>query len=265
MELNFEIDKIVDYLNTYKEDLPNLYNWNAKIEKLIGLDTLNENQIRDLNKLSPFYKEIELKRIVGDKLKVTKDKNSELFFKISLWIIKEWGGIKSSNDKKTINLIKDFFNNPKPSFERIASTSKVGAYLNPEENIIYDSRVAYSLNWIILSQNAGKVFFPIPLGRNSKMSALDINVLIRLNNISIYDPVDIKNLDNRLFIKNSDKKIFINKKNAYYEITKLVKRISKDLWEGDEEKQKNLYYTEMLLFSIADKEIFMDIVSKYKI
>ena len=105
MELNFEIDKIVDYLNTYKEDLPNLYNWNAKIEKLIGLDTLNENQIRDLNKLSPFYKEIELKRIVGDKLKVTKDKNSELFFKISLWIIKEWGGIKSSNDKKTINLI----------------------------------------------------------------------------------------------------------------------------------------------------------------
>lgn len=165
----------------------------------------------------------------------------------------------------TLILIKDFLNQDKPNFNRIASSSKVGAYMYPERNVIYDSRVAYSLNWIILSENAGQKYFPIPEGRNSKMSAFDLNVLIRLKNISNYQTTDIEHLDHKLFIKNCDKKIFINKKDAYSELNNLVKQIHKNLWIGDKAKEENLYFTEMLLFSIADREVFRDITTLYGI
>lgn len=95
------------------------------------------------------------------------------------------------------------------------------------------------------------------------MSAFDLNVLIRLKNISIYQPIEITNLDHSLFIKNSDKKLYINKKDAYSELNNLVKRINQKLSKGDKEKEQNLYFTEMLLFSIADREVFMDITTKY--
>lgn len=264
MTIKFDIDKFVTYFERYKSDLPTLYNWNAKIDRLVELETLTESQVKEINGLTPYKKELQLKKIVGQKLNETLKSNRDQFNKLCLWIIKDWGGIKTASDNDTITLINDFLIQDRPNFNRIASSSKVGAYLFPDRKIIYDSRVAYSINWIILSENAGQQFFPIPEGRNSKMSAFDLNVLIRLKNISVYKPTDIKNFDNRLFIKNSDKKLFINKKDAYYELNNLVKQINKKLWQGNSEKEQNLYFTEMLLFSIADREVFMDITTKYR-
>lgn len=263
MTVEFEIDKIVQYLDRHKSDLPTLYNWNAKIERLTELETLTAEQVNNINALSSYEKELQLKKLVGHKLNETLKNNKTLFDKLCLWVIKDWGGILTANDNDTIKLIEIFLNQDKPDFNRIASSSKVGAYLFPDRNIIYDSRVAYSLNWIILSENAGQQYFPIPEGRNSKMSAFDLNVLIRLKNISTYQPTDIKHLDNRLFIKNADKKLYIDKKIAYSELNKLVKQINQKLWQGDNEKEQNLYFTEMLLFSIADREIFIDITKKW--
>jgi hypothetical protein len=259
----FDIDKIVNFLEKYKNDLPKLYNWNARIERLLELETLTEKQITELNSLSSYQKELELKKIVGQKLNDSLKSNSELFDKLCLWIIKDWGGITTAKDIDTIILIKDFLIKDKPNFNRIASSSKVGAYLYPNRNVIYDSRVAYSLNWIILSENAGQKYFPIPEGRNSKMSAFDLNVLIRLKNISHYQITDIKHLDHRLFIKKADDKIYIDKKDAYFQLNNLIKQVNQRLWKGDKEKEENLYFTEMLLFSIADREIFIDITEKY--
>lgn len=264
MKINFDIDKFVLYLDRYKSDLPTLYNWNAKIDRLVQLGTLTEKKVKEINELTPYYKELQLKTIIGQKLKETLNSDRNLFNELCLWVIKDWGGILTASDNDTIILIEEFLKQEKPNFKRIASSSKVGAYLYPDRNIIYDSRVAYSINWIILSENAGQQYFPIPEGRNSKMSAFDLNVLIRLKNISVYQPTDLKHLDHRLFINNSDKKIFINKKDAYYEMINLIKQINQKLWKGDREKQQNLYFTEMLLFSIADREIFMDITTKYR-
>jgi len=265
MTIKFDIDKIVKYLDRYKSDLPTLYNWNAKIGSLVELDTLTEKQVKEINGLSHYEKELQLKKIVGQKLNDTLKSDSDLFDKLCLWVIKDWGGITTAKDSDTLSLIKDFLNQDKPNFNRIASSSKVGAYLFPHRNVIYDSRVVYSLNWIILSENAGQFFFPIPEGRNSKMSAFDLNVLIRLKNISNYQPRSIDHLDHRLYIKNADKKIFINKKEAYFELSNLIKNISEKLWTGDNEKKQNLYYAEMLLFSIADREVFLDITTQYGI
>ena len=259
-ETFFDIEKIVKYLDRYKSDLPKLYNWKVQIDKLVELKTLTIEQAEEINKLSPYKKELQLKKIVGQKLNDTLKSNKELFNKLALWVIKDWGGITSAKDKDTIKLVDDFLQQDKPDFNRIASSSKVGAYLYPDKNVIYDSRVAYSLNWIILSENAGRKFFPIPEGRNSKMSAFDINVLIRLKNISVYN---IKDLDQKQFINNADKQIFIDKKDAYFELNNLVKQINQLLWKGEKEKEQNLCFTEMLLFSIADREVFMDIITKY--
>jgi hypothetical protein len=263
MTIKFDIDKFVTHLDRYKSDLPSLYNWNAKIDRLVELETLTEKQVKEINALSYYEKELQLKKIVGQKLNDTLKSNADLFDKLCLWVIKDWGGITTANDSDTIDLVKVFLSNDKPKFDRIASSSKVGAYMFPDRNVIYDSRVAYSLNWIILSENAGQQYFPIPQGRNSKMAAFDLNVLIRLKNISAYQTTDIKHLDHRFFIKNSDKKLFINKKDAYSELNNLVKQINQKLWKGDKEKEQNLYFTEMLLFSIADREVFMDITTKY--
>jgi len=263
MIINFELDKIVKYLEKHKSDLPILYKWKAKIDTLVELDTLTIKQVIDINKLTPYEKELQLKKIVGKKLRDTFKTDTDLFNKLCLWIIKDWGGINTASDSDTIYLIKEFLAKDKPVFKRIASASKVGAFMFPERNVIYDSRVAYTLNWIILSENAGQYFFPIPEGRNSKMSAFDLNVLIRLKNISNYKPTNIEHLDHKRFIKNADKQIFIDNKDAYYELNTLIKMISQRLWMGDNEKEQNLYYTEMLLFSIADREVIMDIASYY--
>ncbi|MDP3451812.1 MAG: hypothetical protein Q8R90_02560 [Bacteroidales bacterium] len=265
MKVKFDIDKIVKHLERYKYNLPDLYNWNAKIDRLVELDTLSEKQLEEINSLSPYEKEIQIKKIVGLKLNQSFESNLELFEKLCLWIVKDWGGIKTASDTDTICLIKDFLKQEKPAFTRIASSSKVGAYMFPKTNVIYDSRVAYALNWIILSQNAGHKYFPIPEGRNSKMNAFDLNVLIRLKHISIYKPNEISDLDHKLFINQSDKKIFIDKKDAYFELTSLIKQINKSLWKGDKEKEQKLYFTEMLLFSIADREVFIEITNGYGI
>ena len=106
--------------------------------------------------------------------------DKEKFNKLCLWIVKDWGGIKTGSVSAIKELVENFLNSEKPQYKRIASTSKVGAFMYPEKFLIYDSRVAYSLNWIILSEGAGNYFFPIPSGRNSKMMAFDMDVLIRL-------------------------------------------------------------------------------------
>jgi len=266
----YDVNKIVKYLAKYKDDIHNLYTWSAKTEKLIDFGILTDVEHYELNNVEPYIsrpyeREIILKKKVNKTLLDAFKNDKETFFKLCLWIIKDWGGIKSAQDEQTKILIENFLEEEEPSFKRIASSSKVGSYMYPEKNIIYDSRVAYSLNWIILSQNAGNIFFPIPEGRNSRMTAFDMNVLLRLNNIESYKIENLKKLSKKNFISTTDKKIYIPKNKAYSELNKLIKKISFKLWENDIEKQKNLFYTEMLLFSIADKEIYKDITDRLTI
>ncbi len=266
-ESKYDINKIVQYLKKYKDNIHNLYTWNAKTEKLVDFGILTKEEHYELNNVEPyisqpFEKEIILKKRVNLKLLDSYTNDKEMFFKLCLWIIKDWGGIKSAKDEQTKELIEVFLSETEPAFKRIASSSKVGSYMYPEKNIIYDSRVAYSLNWIILSENAGDAFFPIPEGRNSKMTAFDMNVLIRLKNIESYKIDSLKEIDKKKFISSTDKNNYITQNKAYTELNKLIKEVSYKLWEGDTEKQKNLYYTEMLLFSIADREVYKDITDR---
>jgi hypothetical protein len=260
MKYTFDTEKIVNYLNQFKDNLPKLYTWNAKIDKLVDLGVITQSELNNLNSKTSYEKEIILKKKVNLKLHEYYKSNKVLFDNLCLWIIKDWGGILTAKDSDTLELIKEFLKSDSPNYKRIASASKVGAYMFPEKYIIYDSRVAYALNWIILSENAGEIFFPIPSGRNSKMTAFEMNVLIRLKNIEHYKPKNILEMDKRLYINQKDKTSYIPEKESYTELNNLIKEISNKLW--NEEKSKMLYYTEMLLFSIADREIFKDITNR---
>lgn len=263
MQLEFRVNKIVKYLTQYKEQLPNLYQWKSKSEKLVNLKIISPRELAEINKMSPYEKELFLKPKIQQALHISVNKNQTLFNDICLWIIKDWGGIRGAKDSNTLKLLEVYKNNSTPPFKRIASSSKVGSFMFPEKYIIYDSRVAYSLNWILLSENASNVFFPIPDGRNSKMLAFDMNVLIRLKNIEKYQESQLKDLDNRQYINNKDKDCYIPKEFAYEELNKLITQVNQQLWDGDEAKM--LYFTEMLLFSIADKEIYSDIAKRVTI
>jgi hypothetical protein len=259
MSYDFDIQKIVVYLNKFKGHLPVLYQWKPNLAKLIELKVLTSAKAADLNQLTSFEREIEMKQLIGKQLNIWQKSNNPSFKTLCLWIIKDWGGIKASKDEETFNCIKNFLSCPSPSFNRISSTSKVGSFLYPEKFVIYDARVAYSLNWIILSQDAGKFYFPIPDGRNSRMTALDLAVLIRLKNIAFYQSTIPADIQSRQFIKRCDKSIFIPEKIAYTEFCRVIKMVNDNIWKDDKEKTEKLYYTEMLLFAIADRQIFQDI------
>lgn len=264
MLLEFNVNKIVEYLKQYKDQLPSLYQWEAKNKPLVDLKVISSEELDQANGMSPYEKEIFLKPKIKAALHASLIQNPTLFDKICLWIIREWGGIKGGKTSNTLQLLEVYKNNSIPSFHRIASSSKVGSFMFPEKYIIYDSRVAYSLNWILLSQNASNnKFFPIPEGRNSKMLAFDMNVLIRLKNVQKYQANQLTDLNNRQYINNKDKDCYIPKELAYQELNKLITQIHQQLWGS--QKPPMLYYTEMLLFAIADKEIYNDITKRVSI
>ncbi|ERJ57154.1 hypothetical protein [Sphingobacterium paucimobilis] len=256
----FDLDKIVQYLAPYRDRLHEQYNWNADLSKLIDMQILSAEDRNRLDAHSRYDKEVQLKALVRTAIWKAQSDDPGLFDQLSLWIIKDWGGIKTAKEDATKVLIADFLRERNAGFDRIASVSKVAAYMYPEEYIIYDSRVAYSLNWILLSQDAGDRFFPIPDGRNSKMMAFNMDTLIRLRYVDRYHPESLEKLtEKKNYISRLDRSLYIDRDSAYKEINSLMKEISVRLWHDDAEKAKHLFYTEMLLFSIADREVFMDI------
>jgi len=253
---------IADYLRIHKDNIESLYQWKSNLNELFSLIDIGEsekNELINYNEHEKFAKEVSLKKVINKHLRQSIESNdSERFNKIANWIVKVWGGIKTGSalDNEIIDKIKQKKALP---FTRIASYSKIAAFLHLKDFIIYDSRVAYSLNWILLSNNIETLYFPIPEGRNSKMTAFDMNVLIRLNNKQKYNPSDETDIEKGLFVNRIDKKIYFNKDEAYDELNKLIKLVHKELWGVNDTE---LYKTEMLLFSIADSAVYLDIVRK---
>ncbi|WP_156308100.1 hypothetical protein [Sphingobacterium endophyticum] len=265
MNTLLDIDKIVGYLLPLKEKLHQLYNWNAKIDKLVEFKIIDNEQLNSWNLLSNYEKELQIKHTLNKYLKVISSESSvdSKLDEVCYWIIKDWGGI---NLKKEIvkPLVDEFLSKKDWGFDKIASISKVASFMFPEEFIIYDSRVAYSLNWIILKTDAGNKYFPIPEGRNSKMISFDMNTLIHIKHANNFVTDDHQELlGKNKFISKRDQIIYFDKQDAYKRLNRLVKEISDKLWDGDLEKRHKLFYTEMLLFSIADNAIFQDIVKHF--
>jgi hypothetical protein len=147
------------------------------------------------------------------------------------------------------------------TFDRIASTSKILSFYDPTNHIIYDSRIAYSLNTIMLLANASEKFFPIPAGTNSKMNAFNIEVLIRMK----HKPDVYKRIGTKKLISNADHALFYNKNEAYSIVKETIQGINKKIYESEPGKAGKPFYTEMLLFAIADTLIYDMILKNVKV
>jgi len=238
---SIDVDKIVSYLREVilKEPIETRYKWQFKLDD----DSIIPIELNDFDKC------IWLRENLKDKIHTLYKTDSEEFRRKYQWIISKWGGIKLGDVDKLDSLVNAFINNKKlganQNFDRISSVSKVATFMFPQEHIIYDSRVAFAMNWILLSKGLTNKFFPIPEGRNSKMLNFDVNVIINL-------------------MFKGDKSVLITKNEAYNEMNELIIKINNKLWDTDGER-KNIYLTEMLLFSIADTYIIDDIKKRINI
>lgn len=163
---------------------------------------------------------------------------------IYYWIIQEWGGIssfkrKDVNDAKILKFLDELKNRSltKASFDRISSFSKIAAFMQPHEYVIYDSRVIYSLNWLLFNYAPEHGLFSQPQSRNSELIKYDMQTIFRLTG------------------KNP---IYRNHKTAFNEYCDLIKMLSIEVYGRGSQP----YLLEMLLFDIAPKFIVKDVETR---
>lgn len=217
----------------------------------IDLNVFSESEKRDLESEESLYqRNINLKELIKIKSQGKYNNN-----KLNYWIINDWGGIKSfkENEKNTIKIEKfskeiEKGKLTKSSFGTISSLSKISSFIDPDNFVIYDSRVIYVLNWLILSSKSTNLkFFPVPIGRNKIIVDFDINTIIHLTHIDEY--------------KNK-KDLYYSDSEAYFVFCSLIKDISKKVFNNKDNIKP--YILEMLLFTCVD-EIFNELTRKIEL
>lgn len=241
------IEKLREFSNQI--DLKERFNFNFNISDKIFSPLEIEQLSIDKN---PFDQNVRLKWIISEKYKNNPEQNF-----IDFWIVNNWGGIRGFKPNELniekIHRFKKQLNKQRLSldcFSTISSLSKISSFIDPENFVIYDSRVIYSLNWLILTcenQNGFKEkYFPMPSGRNKIIADFDMNTIVNVSHISEY-------------VENT--KLYISQQTAYFEFCDFIKTNTKLIY-GENSKP---YELEMLLFTLADKEIFKDLKERIKI
>ncbi len=241
------IEKLKEYSNQI--DLSNRFDFIVDPNDSIFSDSETESL---LSEKSLFDKNVRLKWILKEKYEKTTNSDS-----LDFWIINKWGGIRgfkpNDRNKKKVKTFRNQLLKRRlslDSFSTISSLSKISSFIDPNNFVIYDSRVIYTLNWLILTCENQKIFrelyFPMPSGRNKIISDFDMNTILNLYHISEYS---------------QENSIFVNQQQAYFDYCDFVKKATIEVF-GSNSKP---YELEMLLFTLADKEIFEELKEKVKI
>lgn len=173
---------------------------------------------------------------------------NDSFYDLCRFIIHDWGGIRTFNveTSRIDSFLADCDKLEKNvSLDCISSLSKVAAFYKPADNFIYDSRVAYSLNWILLSKDYDGPFFPIPDSQVKAIRDYNLPTILRLKT------------------KKNDKDLFIDKRKAYSVYCSLIKGVYSSLkkkkgniikkYENDVEENPCL--VEMMLYAYVEKAV----------
>lgn len=239
------MDKVIEKIRTLSKDIDlkqrftDNFNTNVSVFDSLNLEKIN-------NATTVFDKNIELKSELEYQYQSVGDSS-----KLDFWIINHWGGIHGfKKTKKNIEKTKKFKQQlsvgklTKESFGTISSLSKIASFMYPEEFFIYDSRVIYALNWLILNcENRDELrysYFPMPTSRNKILVNFDIQTILNIYHLEQYTDFAAMYYDQQI---------------AYFTYCKFIKKAALSIY-GEFEKP---YLIEMLLFVLADKEIFNEI------
>ncbi|RUA34487.1 MAG: hypothetical protein DSY77_05090 [Bacteroidetes bacterium] len=244
------MEKVIERLKMYKNQIDMAERFNFSIDNFDSILDTKERE-RLFFKKSPFYQNIQLKEILKEKYEKTSNTTP-----LDFWIINEWGGIRGfkANDRnqEKIRKFREQLIKRKltlDSFSTISSLSKLSSFIDPDNFVIYDSRVIFTINWLILTcenQNNLKIkYYPMPNGRNKIISDFDMNTIINVVHVLDYH----------------ENSLFIHKQQAYFNFCDFIKSATKEIFDKDTKP----YQLEMLLFTLADKEIFNEIKNRLKI
>ena len=166
------ISLLAEKLNAFiAQGLPDLNNCFLRVK--YAYPGISQEKSALLLNLHPFQRQIELKRIVGGILNGHYD-NQE----INGWIVHKWGCTRFNvNDQNRINNFVEHLNEGQVitdlEFFRISSLSKIVSFVSRENYFVFDSRVAYSLDGLLLEIQRERPelqvsFFPLPSARGNR-------------------------------------------------------------------------------------------------
>jgi hypothetical protein len=210
------------YYGKYKIEEIYDYKINHEIYRENGLFSIEEQN--KLEKSSSIFEENSLlKDIVSKKIKLGNNK-----IRCYNWVVKKWGGIPKF--KKPIEFINDFFEELNSGimgykyYSIISSLSKIAAFKSPEDFFIYDSRVAFTLNWLLIKSKKETLHFFIPKSRNKFI---------------------IENLNDFTSLFNGE---YLDKNVTYTIYNKLIKKIYQSKLKFDK-----VFCVEMFLWGLFEK------------
>jgi hypothetical protein len=242
--------EIVQYLMPYKDDLHRHYTWPFDVnipKNKFGFDFHGKSIFTNTQLLKSQLQSSAIKARSDDDLKLLAE-----------YFIREWGGVSGFDASSLVGKYKKIsFSKEMPinfdfDFKNISSWSKWLCIICPAWAVIYDARVAYSINAINYLTGSKYKIFPMPESRNAKINFLDISTLIlnsRLASTDSADPQLAKDYH------------FFDEKTVYCQYVELVKKVGSQLYGKKSVGQMDV---EMLLFSLADRQIFEDVFHKVK-
>lgn len=245
------MQQVIEKLKLYSNQIDFEKRFDYRFDTSDSIFNLAEKQ-RLSNEQNLFEQNVSLKWILKEKYEKIVDSTL-----LDFWIINDWGGIRGFKpNERNIEKIKKFKNQldkqrlSLDSFSTISSLSKLSSFVDPDKFVIYDSRVIYTLNWLILTcenQDSFKEkYYPMPSGRNNVISNFDMNTILNISHISEYA---------------QKRSLFISKQEAYFYYCNFIKEATREIFG----KNAKPYHLEILLFVLVDKEIFQEIKNRLKL
>lgn len=130
-----------------------------------------------LNHMDAFPAQMELKRLVGELLQGSFENEA-----VNTWIVQQWGNIGrfDTTNNERITGFRDHLAEghiTAVEFDRISSLSKIASFVSRDRFFVFDSRVAFSLDGLLLKIKQEKPTLPIqffhlpsaPGGRDERM------------------------------------------------------------------------------------------------
>ena len=218
------MDALVETLKQIAEKYPLEKKYPGKIPPVRPIDIPSSESTN-------YEKDVYLKENLYSRI-MTNGRKSEQSLEDYYWIIRKWGGINNfGKDDQRIKRFIDELDKEELTpdfFEVISSLSKVASFIDLDKYVIYDSRVIFSLNWLLFSYTDKKILFEPPSGRNATLANYDMQTIFHLSKRGI------------TYRSRSDK-------SAYHQYCKLINHLAPLVFGLGSRP----YKLEMLLYTIA--------------